>query len=439
MQHRGNVLIGLRTDADHISTSDSETDIFASDDLKDGILKIRQITPTPIKIESTPGLIKNFSEISPYFSPILANLENYTIPTIFTSDIYFIPKTIVPDDLSRALLDFSKDINGPNSDELYNFIISYNSKNFPDMILAQIELIKYIKTGKKDGLWDYTEKKLDSRILSLLHFALVNQDTETNIERQSDLYHEVLSLQEYIKFPTPAPLATLFPHFTVPDIIYRFCLDLINEFPSNPFLESVLTSFQPYCPRVEDLITVINTNNDSDDFHFFKTGNKEERLSNLTDTEADENMNPNKKPKKRKRISHTKSSESSVTSDQISTENKKSTENNKSKDENKSNEEKLNEYNENYLNSQNDEDDSEYDFEDDFNDQNVNLNNLKNNTNTNTKPQDKFAFDFDSDSLSDDSFFMHLKEAQTKGQALITLHETETIEDPLDLDRKSVV
>lgn len=256
MQHRGNVVLGLRMDASNESSSDS--DVFGSEDLDSGPLQIKRITPAPVKIETTPGVIKNFNDIYPHITSLLANLETYQIPKVFYKDIYFIPENIVPDDLSRALLDFSRSQTETEKQEFANQIINFESKSLPNSILAQIDLIHFLLTGNTDKLSQYLDKKLDSRILSLVHFALIHQKGATSSERQEDLYHEVMALEEYIKFPTPAPLSSLFPHFTIELLIYRLCSDLVTEFPSNPFLESVLTNMQPYCSDVENLLPMVD-------------------------------------------------------------------------------------------------------------------------------------------------------------------------------------
>ncbi|OHT07307.1 hypothetical protein TRFO_24566 [Tritrichomonas foetus] len=278
MQHRGNVLMGLRTDVDASSDSDN---FFSSDD-NDGILQIQKLTPPPIQIESTPGIIKSFDDMSPHLSSIFANLENYIIPKVCQTDVYFIPENIVPDELSRAIADFGKD---PSNVDNIKFILNFESDNFPDAILAQIELINFYHTKNNEKLTQFLDKKINSRVLSLIHFALIE-----NKSRQVSLYHEAISLEEYIKFPTPAPLGAIFPDFTVEKLIKRLCADLASEFPHHPLLESALSNFMDFCKDdsyikyINNLITQLNefeneTDDSSEDSFFLRL--KEKQKSEL--------------------------------------------------------------------------------------------------------------------------------------------------------------
>ena len=248
--NRDNILIGLKTDAD----LSSESDDFFSSDSETGELQIFQKAPVPIRIETRTGEIKSFEDVSSHLNSIFSDLKNYQVPKGFQSDLYLIPENIVPDELARAIHDFGKNT---KSKSLYKFITEFDSSNFPDAILAQIDLIKFFKTGENKDLKKYQESKIDSRILSLIHYALIE-----NQSRETSLYHTVMSLEEYVKFPTPAPLSLLFPAFSIDKIIDRLCTDLINEFPNNPFLESVLNSFSPFCSTIDKLNEMLNQMND---------------------------------------------------------------------------------------------------------------------------------------------------------------------------------
>lgn len=241
-------LIGLRAGADLSIDSD---DFYSESSFNEPVpaVRVSQSLTCVLLMPTAEGRINDINDISPHISAFLESYKTYTNPTAFPAEISFIPENIVPNDLTRLLADFVID---PSDDSAFSSIINWDSSEFPDAILAQIDILRFYREIDVD-LNVYTDKKIDSRILALVHFALGT----TSIDPHCAVYHTMVSLEEYVKFPTVAAIAKLFPTFTIDDLVRKLCYDLINLFPRHPFLPSIVHNLADAIPTVADVVDML--------------------------------------------------------------------------------------------------------------------------------------------------------------------------------------
>lgn len=258
MQPSKPMIIGLRTN--HEMSSDS-MDFFSDDDDEENVPL--QLLQSPSKygavtfLKEHKGRIESFLDISPNITAFLANLKEITISPFTCSELSFIPEGVVPEELNRALTDFAKDT---NNDDAFQLISEWDRSEFPDAILAQLDLIKFVRNEDAD-FTVYTDKKLDSRILSLVHFALMKI---TSDDLPAALYHNMTCLEEFIKFTTVAPIAVLFNDFSVPVLVEGLCRRLIQQFPKHPLVPSVVHNFSEFAD-VSSVLEMLPNEEGSDD------------------------------------------------------------------------------------------------------------------------------------------------------------------------------
>ena len=248
-------LIGLRAGADLSSDSD---DFYSESSFHEPVPTVRvsqSLTSVLLMVPKAEGQFDDINDIAPHISAFLENLKDFTIPTVFPAEVSFIPENVVPDELTLLLRDF---VMNPENDAAFEGITSWDSSEFPDAILAQIDLVKFARNVEVD-LSVYADKKIDSRILSLVHYAL-----GAVTEPHCAVYHTMVSLEEYLKFPSVAPLAQIFPEFTIDDLVRELCQQLIGLFPRHPFLASIVHNLAEAVPTVADVVNMLPTEEVSD-------------------------------------------------------------------------------------------------------------------------------------------------------------------------------
>ena len=248
-------LIGLRAGADLSSDSD---DFYSESSFHEPVPTVRvsqSLTSVLLMVPKAEGQFDDINDIAPHISAFLENLKDFTIPTVFPAEVSFIPENVVPDELTLLLRDF---VINPENDAAFEGITSWDSSEFPDAILAQIDLVKFARNVEVD-LSVYADKKIDSRILSLVHYAL-----GAVTEPHCAVYHTMVSLEEYLKFPSVAPLAQIFPEFTIDDLVRELCQQLIGLFPRHPFLASIVHNLAEAVPTVADVVNMLPTEEVSD-------------------------------------------------------------------------------------------------------------------------------------------------------------------------------
>ncbi|KAH0799880.1 uncharacterized protein GO595_006992 [Histomonas meleagridis] len=280
---RNTVLLGLKTDFD---SGDDLSDFFSSmsDDDNSELILTTKVTPSsftvPKELEQDLGRVTSFNEILSNISSISNMLEDFETPPN-PNNICLIPENIVPTELSKALTTFVED---QNNQAAYNTIIHYlTNPDLPDILLAQIDLIKFYKEKKNANLTKYISKDLDSRVLSLIHYALIDDN-----DKQCAIYQLVCSIEDFLKNPNPLPISNFFPNYTLQNLVYSLCKDIVIEFPRHPFLQSAITKFSNFNPKVEEVLNLIpedDSDDDEDDFSddfFADLGTVQQRAPILT-------------------------------------------------------------------------------------------------------------------------------------------------------------
>ena len=261
---RNTVLLGLKTDFD---LGDDSSDFFSSmsEDATDLVLTTRvgPLSSTfnpPKELEQDVGHVTSFNDILSDLTSISNLLENYN-STPPQNDVYLIPENIVPTELSNALSEFVTD---QDNQAAYGTITDYiTHPDIPDILIAQLELIKFYKEKCNPNLSVYATKDLDSRILSLVHYALIDDD-----DKPSAIYQLVSSIENYLKNPNPAPISRFFPEYSLEDLVFSLCKDIVIQFPRHPFLQSAIAKFSNFNPKVEDVLSLMPDDSGSDDGDF---------------------------------------------------------------------------------------------------------------------------------------------------------------------------
>ena len=211
--------------------------------------------PPPMKAENK---ITSFDDALPKITVILSSLDDYKENLAEKGEIYFVPEHIASDELSSALNTFA---NSQDPNVTFEKIADFKAEESHENILAQIDIVRFYKNQKID-FTKYNIKNLDSRISALIYFFLAKND-----DRKASLFYYIKSLSEYLKNHSNAPVSSLFPEFTLKNIIHGLCCDLTNLFPHNPLLPSVIhkfSSFDPSAPNLLDLIGEDDEESDSD-------------------------------------------------------------------------------------------------------------------------------------------------------------------------------
>lgn len=214
--------------------------------------------PTPKKHE---GMINSFDDASQLITPILAGLDVYdfnqsSVP--FSGDIYYVPEHIASDSMSKDLNQYAKSV-----DQVHPISAPRDSHV---NILAQIDIVKYYKKAKVD-FSTYQIKSLDSRIASLVYFILSKTD-----DLHISSYYLIMCIAEFLKSPSVAPVASLFPDFKFQDIIHHLCSNLVTLFPHHPLLPSLIDKFAKVDPTAPQLLTqIVSEDDETDSDSFFES------------------------------------------------------------------------------------------------------------------------------------------------------------------------
>jgi hypothetical protein len=148
--------------------------------------------------------------------------------------------------------------------DLLGQFTGWQTAEFPATIVAQLDLLKFSHDPTVD-LEPYTARKVDSRVMALVHFALAR-----NPDRAVGLWHMMRALEEFIKFPVVAPIAVFFPGFSLREMIFALCRGLADLFPRNPLLPSVIDNLAVYNPDVSGCIPQECDASDSSSDDFFR-------------------------------------------------------------------------------------------------------------------------------------------------------------------------
>ena len=222
-----------------------------------GVMLLPPPPPPPPTSDKQEDRIRSFDDASPRITAILASLEDYDFKkasTHFTGDIYFIPEHIVSDEKSAEFNSYAH-----LTDPKARF---YPPSDAHEIVLAQIEIVKYYKKLDVD-FKQFKLKNLDSRISSLIYYILSKTD-----DHHVSLYYCFMSLTEFLKSPTVAPVASLFPDFELKTIVYTLCSNLVHLFPHHPLLPSVIHKFNNIDPSVLSLLNQINSEDSDSDTEF---------------------------------------------------------------------------------------------------------------------------------------------------------------------------
>ncbi|KAK8890400.1 hypothetical protein M9Y10_035176 [Tritrichomonas musculus] len=270
-------ILGIKTTPDNLAKHDDLDALFSGD--SDGSSFSLDFVKAPSNLQPTPfnppspslpnnNQVNSLEEALPRINNFLSRLKELDIgPNLqtYVGDIYFIPENAAPIELSSLLLQLHRAIKEKNENEknnIYNQIFSTDFSTFPETILAQIELLKWIKEEKVD-LESFLNSRVDSRILSLIHFVLA-KDQETKVSA----YHLISSIEEMLKFPMLAPISAFFLDFNIQKILKQLAIELVELFPRNPILPSCIEKISEFSPESRTALDLIPTSDDdsTDDF-----------------------------------------------------------------------------------------------------------------------------------------------------------------------------
>lgn len=213
--------------------------------------------PPPPSSDKQEGKIKSFDDAQPLIQAILASFDDYdfkkaSVP--FTGDISFIPEHIVSDEKSAEFNSYAH-----STDPKARF---YPPSDAHEIVLAQIEIVRYYKQLEVD-FNQFKLKILDSRISSLIYYILSKTD-----DHHVSCYYCFMCLSEFLKSPTVAPVASLFPDFELKNIVHQLCSNLVSLFPHHPLLPSLIHKFNNIDPTALSLLNNISTEDSGTDEDF---------------------------------------------------------------------------------------------------------------------------------------------------------------------------
>lgn len=263
---RPKIVLGLKVDTLPAVNGDEESDgNFFSSDFDDGP-SLKLVANSNLKTNINPtqekAIVKNkvesFTDASNRITSIVGLYSNYPKSQPEIDQIYLIPET-------QATTELTKPINLYATGKSNALIM--DSDAYDDNILCQIDLIKFTK-DKSISLDKYTKCKLDSRVSALLNYLLSDCS-----DKGISAFHLLNCLEEFIKFPSFAPVCHLYPDFTIKKVIEKLTKTLIQLFPKHPILESVIHSLvgiDPIANQVMEqqkaLLSKQDEDEDSDSF-----------------------------------------------------------------------------------------------------------------------------------------------------------------------------
>lgn len=232
---RPKFVLGLKVDNTHENARDDDSDgnFFSSDSDNGPSLCLLASKPAlSLNKSQTTNVAKtnkivSFTDASSRITSFVSLFTNYPKAQPTFDQINLIPET-------QATVELTKNINLFINGKIKS--LNYDTEAYDDNILCQMDIVKFSK-DKNIQLEKYTKSKLDSRVSSLLYFLL--SDTQ---DKGINAFNLLSCLEEFIKFPGFAPVATLFPDFTVKKVIEKLTRIIIQLFPKHPILESVIHS-----------------------------------------------------------------------------------------------------------------------------------------------------------------------------------------------------
>ena len=267
-------VLGLKAGQDLFDSSDGSFDVFES-----GSESLMQISPNLDQPQfeanknselSLPKIqnksIVSFDDAFRQITKILSFLESNQMikngddnAKSNDDDFYFVPEQIVSDDFSQALNAY---INSDDKDAKFSPLINDDLSNLHNCVLAQICLVDFAK-GKNVDLKKFDDEHLDSQVLSLIYFAL-----SKNQSKNVACFYLIQSLFELSKCNKIPPIAKLFPDYTLRNLFHLIALNLVDLFPHNPLLPSVIHKFSLYDPSAIDVLDLIPDEESDSDFDF---------------------------------------------------------------------------------------------------------------------------------------------------------------------------
>lgn len=247
------IVLGLKTakipSADMGESDDGK--FFSSDsDCDDLLLANTRASLVPSQRSSTINKVVGFTDASTRITFLISELTNYKIPQKYTGRLYLIPEESVPADIEAEISQYVKD----EINEL-----SFSSLDYDDSLAIQIDLVLFAK-GHPINLEKYTGCSVDPRLLSLVHYCL-----SQNKDHGVSAFHCISSLEFIVKSSGYAPVSSLFPDYTVENVILRIGQELVSLFPRHPILPSVIHSLAPFSSKIENVL-IDSIENESEDF-----------------------------------------------------------------------------------------------------------------------------------------------------------------------------
>ena len=263
-------ILGLKTMTPNTMIDPGDLDALFSDDSDSGSFSLdfpqapntlplqRPNLQLPPPVTSSSNQIKSLEEALPRIQLFLSKLQDIQIPNKYIGDIFFIPENVLPYDFSLMLARVSKE----KSDADYQKLITSDFSEYPETIQAQQELLKYTKGDSDEKkLEEFLSNKVDSRILSLLHFAL-SKDQDAKVA----IFHLIASIEDLLKFPSMPPMAVFFSDFSLNDLLKQLSMELVSLFPHHPILPSCIDRLSEFSPDAKLALDLIPESDDDDDF-----------------------------------------------------------------------------------------------------------------------------------------------------------------------------
>ena len=262
-------VLGLKADRLPFGSSNSEEDdddiFFGSSSDDDGFM-IQIQAPPAQKQEQTaesPNLnmsaapnesIDSFDDAYRAIASFVNQLKDYKQPVAFDGDVFFVPENVASDQLNDELKRLAK-----SEDRDDDFMIDYKDEHVN--VVAQIEIVRFAKgKNNSDETWkNFLSENVDSRITAIIHFIMAK-----NNDKKKEAYHLIQALKDFIKAPSVAPISCLFADFNLKNIAKGICSDIIEFFPHNPLLESLVAKFEVIDPKICDMLALIPDDDDSD-------------------------------------------------------------------------------------------------------------------------------------------------------------------------------
>ena len=231
--------------------------IFSDDDDK-----FDKKTKKKNSIKSLGDVLNDISNLSESLKKIKKNHE--------FSEIKFIPENEVTEELNQFMKEYEKE-------RKLSLFDSLNSNKYSMNIQLQIKLLRSLLDNSV--CFDDVPDHIDSRVASLVHWKISQNQTKNNIK----CYYLLHALLEFVNTSEPAPISVFFLEFNISNMIFHFCQATSRQFADSPFLETVLQSLSPFSNDPNAIISMIN--NAGDHLNHF------EDLSDDDDDDDDDEFN----------------------------------------------------------------------------------------------------------------------------------------------------